>query len=233
MSAEPPHDAASPSPPPQPPIAQTPGPRVTRLQDIYAQALARTLRANSYANFAACFPTPAKHVPASLESVWRQLNAKLEESAKAEFEDILNERDALRQLNELDRLVGEARARREQARNGTERDAMEGVEAEWEERVPPHTLPPDELFRAHLTPQLEKTKAVLDGKIKATETQNVELAQKVQVQRAEIERLLAGLEAVVRDVEGAAAAATQYGCENNLRKEALQMDEEVKAREDI
>jgi kinetochore protein NNF1 len=84
-----------------------------------------------------------------------------------------------------------------------------------------------------LTPQLEKTKAVLDGKIEATETQNVELAQKVQAQRAEIERLLAGLEAVVRDVEGAAAAATQYGCENNLRKEALQMDEEVKAREDI
>jgi kinetochore protein NNF1 len=84
-------DDESPSPPPQPPIAQTPGPRVTRLQEIYAQALARTLRANSYSNFAACFPTPAKHVPASLENVWRQLNAKLEESAKAEFEEILVE----------------------------------------------------------------------------------------------------------------------------------------------
>jgi kinetochore protein NNF1 len=94
-------------------------------------------------------------------------------------------------------------------------------------------LPPDELFRAHLTPQLDKTKAVLDGRIQATETQNVELAQKVQAQRAEIERLLAGLEAVVTDVEGAAAAATQYGTENNLRKEALQMDEEVKTRKHI
>jgi kinetochore protein NNF1 len=94
-------------------------------------------------------------------------------------------------------------------------------------------LPPDELFRAHLTPQLDKTKAVLDGRIQATETQNVELAQKVQAQRAEIERLLAGLEAVVTDVEGAAAAATQYGTNNNLRKEALQMDEEVKARKHI
>lgn len=103
----------SPSPPPQPPIAQTPGPRVTRLQDIYAQALARTLRSNSYANFATCFPTPAKHVPASLENVWRQLNAKLEESATAEFEEILLERDVIGQLNELDRLVGEARVRSE------------------------------------------------------------------------------------------------------------------------
>ncbi|KAL4996295.1 Nnf1-domain-containing protein [Aspergillus recurvatus] len=214
----------SPSPPPQPPIAQTPGPRVTRLQEIYAQALARTLRANSYANFAACFPTPAKHVPASLENVWRQLNAKLEESAKAEFEEILAERDAIAQLNELDRLVGEARARR---------DAVVAVgengNGEEGERVPPHTLPPDELFRAHLTPQLENAKAVLDGKIQATEAENLELAQRVQAQRAEIERLLAGLETVVADVEGAAAAATEYGSKNNLRKEAMRMDEEIKA----
>ncbi|KAL4788439.1 Nnf1-domain-containing protein [Aspergillus varians] len=226
-----PREDQSPSPPPQPPIAQTPGPRVTRLQDIYSQALARTLRANSYTNFAACFPTPAKHVPASLESVWRQLNAKLEESAKAEFEDILIERDAVAQLNELDRLVGEARVRREGAEND---DAgPDGGEGEKGGNVPPHTLPPDELFQAHLTPQLEKMRGVLDAKIQATEAQNVELAQRVQAQRAEIERLLAGLETVVADVEGAAAAATEYGSSNNLRKEALQMDKEVKARSDV
>lgn len=49
--------------------------------------------------------------------MWRQLNAKLEESAKAEFEDIVLERDAVRQLNELDRLVGEARYRRDNGDN--------------------------------------------------------------------------------------------------------------------
>jgi kinetochore protein NNF1 len=106
-------DAASPSPPPPTPVALTPGLRASRLEQVFTEALARTLRANSYANFAACFPTPARHVPASLESVWRQLNAKLEESAKAEFRDIMRERDAVRGLNELDRLVGEARLRRE------------------------------------------------------------------------------------------------------------------------
>ena len=104
---------ASPSPPPPAPVPLTPGPRASRLQQVFEQALARTLRANSYSNFSSCFPTPAKHVPASLESVWRQLNAKLEESAKAEFEDIVLEREAVRQLNELDRLVGEARYRRD------------------------------------------------------------------------------------------------------------------------
>jgi kinetochore protein NNF1 len=64
-------------------------------------------------NFSSCFPTPAKHVPHSLESVWRQLNAKLEESAKAEFEDVIRERNVVKGLNELDRLVGEARFRRD------------------------------------------------------------------------------------------------------------------------
>jgi Nnf1. len=107
------HHEASPSPPPPAPVPLTPGPRASRLEKVYTEALARTLRANSYANFSACFPTPAKHVPASLESVWRQLNAKLEESAKAEFDDIMREKDAVRGLNELDRLVGEAKLRRE------------------------------------------------------------------------------------------------------------------------
>jgi kinetochore protein NNF1 len=74
---------------------------------------------------------------------------------------------------------------------------------------------------------------VLGTRIQATEAQNLEVAQKVQAQRAEIEQLLASLETVVADVEGAAAAASEYGNANNLRKEALQMDEEVKARADI
>lgn len=46
------------------------------------------------------------------------MNAKLEESAKAEFEDILAERDAVRQLNELDRLVGEAKVRKDRGVGG-------------------------------------------------------------------------------------------------------------------
>ncbi|KAI9041694.1 uncharacterized protein KD926_006592 [Aspergillus affinis] len=197
---DPSRSAASPSPPPPVPIPLTPGPRAAVLQKVFDQALGRTLRANSYANFSGCFPTPAKYVPASLESVWRQLNTKLEESARAEFEDIVEEKDAVRQLNELDSA---------------------------------HTLSPDELYRAHLAPYLLETQTTLDSKIEATQTENAELAQRVQAQRVEIESLLSGLESVVSDLEGAAAAATHFCEENDLRKEAFQMDGEVKARSDI
>lgn len=117
-SHPPQQSAASATPPPPAPASEAPGPRASRLIQVFDQALARTLRANSYANFSSCFPTPARHVPASLENVWRQLNAKLEESAKSEFEEIIAERQAVQHLNELDRLVADARARREAEGDG-------------------------------------------------------------------------------------------------------------------
>ena len=60
------------------------------------------------------------------------MNAKLEESAKAEFEDVVRERDVVRGLNELDRLVGEARFRKE---NGEGGESVPYVL--WLSRVPP------------------------------------------------------------------------------------------------
>ena len=136
-----PQRPASPSPPPPAPVPLTPGPRASRLQQVFDQALARTLRANSYSNFSSCFPTPARHVPASLESVWRQLNAKLEESAKAEFEDIVQERDAVGQLNELDRLVGEAKFRRDNNETGESQEEGEGEGQKQGENVAYVVLP--------------------------------------------------------------------------------------------
>ncbi|OQE80920.1 hypothetical protein PENNAL_c0043G11357 [Penicillium nalgiovense] len=212
--------AASPSPPPPAPISQTPGPRASRLSQVFEQALARTLRANSYANFAGCFPTPARHVPASLEGVWRQLNAKLEANAKAEFDDIIAERDAVAHLNELDRLVGDARTRKER----------EGENAERQERIVAHTLGAEDLYKAHLTPYLQEAQSTLNTRLEATHAENAELAQTVQAQRLEIERLLSHLGLVVSDIEGAASAATQFSRQHHIRQDAIQMDEEAKAR---
>lgn len=217
--------------------ATTPGPRAQRLQQVFDQALARTLRANSYANFSGCFPTPGRHVPASLESVWRQLNAKLEESARAEFEDIVREREAVELLNELDRLVGEARGRRED-KGDADGEEIAYVLLYWPGCVlllmnclpRPHTLPPDELFKAHLTPHLREMQSVLGSRVEDAHAQNADLAQTVHGQRAEIQSLLQGLEAVVADLDGAAEAASQFTRENDLRQENVQMDEEVRAR---
>jgi kinetochore protein NNF1 len=84
-----------------------------------------------------------------------------------------------------------------------------------------------------LTPYLEEAQSALNNKLEATAAQNGELAQTVQAQRLEIERLLSHLESVVTDIEGAATAATQFSKENHIREDAIQMDEEVNARPGI
>ena len=108
----------SPSPAPNAPIASSPGPLATRLSEAFHQALDHILRVHSFANFSSCFPTPAVRQPEILRSVWRQISDRIEERAKAEFEDILRERDVVRGLNELEKLVGDARARKERGRDG-------------------------------------------------------------------------------------------------------------------
>lgn len=229
------------SAPPPAPESQIPGPRASRLIQVFDQALARTLRANSYSNFAGCFPTPARHVPASLESVWRQLNAKLEEGAKAEFEEIIAEREAVKHINELDRLIAEARIRKDneaasgdgpQPGNAYVSLPREGyyTGANILIQHSPHTLGAEDLYKAHLTPYLQEAQAILDDKLEATHAQNAELSQTVQAQRLEIEKLLSHLESVVKDVEGAATAATQFNQEHHIRQDAIQMDEEVNSQ---
>ena len=60
--------------------------------------------------------------------MWLQITGRVGERARAEFEQVCEERDVVRGLNELERLVGEARVRRERG---------EGKEDEGGERVVP------------------------------------------------------------------------------------------------
>lgn len=84
-----------------------------------------------------------------------------------------------------------------------------------------------------MTPYLQEAQATLNAKLDETQAQNAELAQTVQAQRREIEKLLANLESVVTDIEGAATAATEFSKEHHIRRDAIQMDKEVNARPEV
>lgn len=109
-------NARSPSPISAPPLPQTPGPLATRLATLYQTALQHTLRTCSYPAFAACFPTPARHKPAVLQSLWSQVVGKIESKATEEFEGILIERDVVGGLNALERVMEVARKERASGR---------------------------------------------------------------------------------------------------------------------
>lgn len=110
--------ARSPSPAPAPPLQQTPGPRATALNDVFTSALTHVIHTCSYTNFSACFPTSAKYADNVLQVVWKQIVGGIEEKSKREFEEILVEKDVINGLNELERLVGTAKARRDGGGDG-------------------------------------------------------------------------------------------------------------------
>lgn len=64
-------------------------------------------------------------------------------------------------------------------------------------------MPPTELYNAHLSPQLVLIQAELEERLKSTRARNEELLGLIIKEREEVESLVKGLEAVVRDLEGA------------------------------
>ncbi|KAL8842642.1 MAG: hypothetical protein Q9170_000417 [Blastenia crenularia] len=204
----------SPSPPPQPPVAQTPGPRAAQFQKLFGDALNHTIRTCSYSKFSSCFPTPAKYASQTLTSIWQQITTKVEASAKKEFEDIMAERDVVAGLNELERLVAEARSRRKR-----------GAEA----GEPPHTLPPERLYLAHLAPYLLQTETELKGELKRLQFENEELVESIQGQTEETEQLVGGLEAFMADLERANEMISNEVDGNGIKMEVGAVEEELRA----
>ncbi|KAM3427262.1 hypothetical protein MY4824_009557, partial [Beauveria thailandica] len=94
---------------------EAPGVRATRLQAIYAQALGGTLRKLSWANFAGCYPTIARRAEGVLRKLQEQMASQLQGRCEREFEKILESRQVVAKLNELENLVGDAEKRREEA----------------------------------------------------------------------------------------------------------------------
>lgn len=79
---------------------------------MFTEALKYTISTCSYANFAACFPTPARAAPPILASVHRQITHMIEDKSRREFDEILEERGVVGALGDLERLVAEAKVRR-------------------------------------------------------------------------------------------------------------------------
>ncbi|KAK3313528.1 Nnf1-domain-containing protein [Apodospora peruviana] len=180
------------SPPlPEKHLAVTPGPRATRLQELFASTLKHTLDKINRDNFAACYPTVATRAPGTLEFVQRQMVGRLGTQCDKEFDSILQNRNVVAKLNELESLVSDAARRKAELGGGTEPP------------VPPHTLPAETVLAAHLAPHLASQQSQLNAKLQTVQSHNARLFTEIQEQRAEMEQLLAAVEAVLADVDGA------------------------------
>lgn len=158
-----------------------------------------------------------------------------------EFEEILVERDVVGGLGELERLVGEARGRMMGSRERKDGKEVplpyasflffflfgsgEKLSADYGYR--PHTLPPQQLYLAHLAPYLTSTQRTIEEQMQQLEEDNLRMVKEVEAQRAEVERLVGGLEGVIRDLEGANEVLGDVVADGSLRKEAGDVDVEM------
>lgn len=162
----------------------------------------------------------------------------LEEKCKREYEEILVERDVVGGLGELERVVADARVRMDLDKNG-KGDGGKGMG-----RGGYHTLPPQDLFLAHLHPFLTDASLSLTEEMVLLAKENEDLVRGIESQREEVGGLVRGLEAVMGDLEGAnavlttAAQAQAAGGESggggvkgegkgSLKSEAVDMDMEM------
>lgn len=91
----------------------------------------------------------------------------------------------------------------------------------------PHTLPPSEIYLAHMMPFLEKQAADMNVRLTETQQTNTELLSTVSAQRAEIEGLVRGLENVIQDLEASAQIMGQDDVQQ-LSKEIKVLETEMK-----
>ncbi|KAJ4286251.1 hypothetical protein N0V90_013285 [Kalmusia sp. IMI 367209] len=188
-------ESRSPSPPPAPPIADTPGPRAQGLINIFNQAVKATLDKCSPTNFASCFPSAAQEAPEVVGGLRSQILDQLDREWKTNFDNVMARRNVVQLLNSLDQCIEDARLRKKRA---------EANGGPVETPVPPHTLPPEMIHLAHLMPFLETQAAEMNARLTDTQQANTQLLSTVTAQRAEIEALVHGLEIVIQDLETSA-----------------------------
>lgn len=157
-----------------------------------SSSLSHALGKISWDNFASCYPTVAAQAPGVLKAVQKQMVDRLGALCKKEFDSVLQSRNVVAKLNELESLVSEAEQRRDEA----------GV-VEAEAPIPPHMLPADQILAAHLAPHLAQQQSQLNAKLQTVQAHNAKLFDDIQKQRAEMLSLMGLLHKVFEDIDGA------------------------------
>lgn len=194
------------------------------LERIHTDFIRQSLKQNSYANFASCFPTPAAYCPSALEGVWKQLNGRLEEECIKDFHKLCVERDVEAGLAGWEELVEDAKRRRKEweERGGDEKSGQGGGEKAM------HEMSAEELYDAHAVAGLVRAEQELTGKLEVVQNGNREMMDKIHAQREEMRRLVNVLEGLVEDIERAAGVVQNDEMRDKIKQGLMADTEDVR-----
>ena len=148
----------------------------------------------------------------------------------------MTNRQVVARLNELESLVADATRRRLEAPDPTSppvayANPPPSLPSPSTPNLPPpsrpHTLPASTILTAHLHPHVTAQQTHLTTQLQTTQASNARLWAEIQSQRAETEALLAAVEKVLRDVDG--ATALLGGVADELAQETRAAEGDVRA----
>lgn len=164
--------------PTEAPAATESGPRAARLNEVLGMSLANTIKVCSIGNFSQCFPTLGRDANVAMQAAHTQVTNFLKTSVEREFSLILEERDALRKLNDLDWIIENARNRKE---NGSSMD------------IPPVNLNPREILHGHVYETRKEEENFVQLQLENTYRQNDLYLKELDEQQAEIDEMVGDL----------------------------------------
>ncbi|OLL22991.1 mRNA cleavage and polyadenylation factor CLP1 [Neolecta irregularis DAH-3] len=166
-------------------MSLTDGPRAKALKKVLERSLSQTVSRLTRERLAQCFPLVAQESAESLDSIHGSILDFLKEHGAVQFQEVMERRQTVQKLNELDQLIEDAKLRKD---TGCESAKL------------PDNLSPELLVEAHLMPLKKKRLESLQGNLK----QNDSMLREITENRSQITQMMATIEKSVDALESAA-----------------------------
>ena len=170
------------------------GLRATKLDEVLERALHQTMRACAYEKLETCFPTLARTDADTLRHAGEQVTSFMTTSCRTEFQKILDDRQVRERLDQLDRIVAAAKARKQAGEPPSENVSE---------------LTPEAVLRAHILPLKRQELADLQARLAVLQAQNAENLEALDAAKRSADERASSLKSSLQDLDKVCAAAAE------------------------
>ncbi|GBC05070.1 hypothetical protein RclHR1_06000004 [Rhizophagus clarus] len=165
-------------------------PRSKKVKQMLENCLGETLNNFSYEKVAQCYPTLAKEQPERLKQALSQVKDFLKTNTEEEFEAILEQRNILEKLNELDDIIAKAKKRQK-------------------DRQPMVNIDPKTIIRAKTLPIKFEEKKNLEREFLKINQENESLMSEIRIKKKQIDCLSQSIQGIITENDKVVDVATE------------------------
>ncbi|RIA90422.1 Nnf1-domain-containing protein [Glomus cerebriforme] len=168
--------------------------RSKKVKQMLESCLGETLNNFSYEKVAQCYPTLAKEQPERLKQALGQVKEFLKTNTEEEFEAILEQRNILEKLNELDDIIAKAKKRQNDGHNPLQ---------------PMSNIDPKTIIRAKTLPIKFEEKRNLEREFLKINHENESLMSEIRTKKKQIDYLTQSIQEIIKENDKVVEVATE------------------------